>query len=101
MKAEVAHQLKQSQLGMICGALNYLQDRHNEDVKAVVYRAQELKIGGAPDVWSLIKTFGQLKFETPDFPCTAAHAWYAAYVAARMGLASLLAELPERAAPCS
>eukprot|EP00931_Biecheleriopsis_adriatica_P006585 TRINITY_DN107970_c0_g1_i1.p1 TRINITY_DN107970_c0_g1~~TRINITY_DN107970_c0_g1_i1.p1 ORF type:complete len:866 (-),score=183.12 TRINITY_DN107970_c0_g1_i1:87-2564(-) len=97
----LGHELKTTLGGVTSGALGYLQNRFFEEVKSFVYGHSDARLGGIPDAWSIVRAFGRLKFQTASFPSTPEHVWYAAFVAARAGLASLLLELPERAAPCS
>lgn len=97
----VWNMLKPSRFSIMCGAIHHLQTRWSEDMKAFVYQATDLHLGGVPDAWSLIRGLGCTKFETSNFPRTSAHLWYAAYAAARAGYTQLLLELPGRAAKCS
>mmetsp|Transcript_85444 Transcript_85444/g.242236 ORF Transcript_85444/g.242236 Transcript_85444/m.242236 type:complete len:824 (+) Transcript_85444:116-2587(+) len=99
--AIASHTLQPTAQGVARGALGYLQGRFAEELKAVVYRSADARLGGIPDAWSLVRAFGRMKFETAAFPSSPAHVWFAAYVAARAGFGRLLMELPERAAPCS
>jgi len=93
----ICHSLQPSARQLTCGSLKYLQDSYAEGVKHFVYSSMDARLGGAPDAWSLILALGRLKFETDAFPTAAQHIWYAAYVAARAGLAHLLLELPNLA----
>eukprot|EP00440_Ansanella_granifera_P036265 gb/GFBE01039353.1/.p1 GENE.gb/GFBE01039353.1/~~gb/GFBE01039353.1/.p1 ORF type:complete len:829 (+),score=181.64 gb/GFBE01039353.1/:1-2487(+) len=97
----LGHELKPTLGGITCGALAYLQNRFFEGVKAFVYSHADARLGGIPDAWSLVRAYGRLKFQAANFPSTTEHVWYAAFIAARAGLATLLLDLPERAAPCS
>jgi len=97
----VGHALEPTPHAVTRGSLAYLQARFAEEVKSTVYRAQSARLGGVPDAWSVVRELGRIKFEVHSFPSAAAHVWYAAYVAARAGFVHLLAELPDRAAPCS
>ncbi|CAE7557415.1 unnamed protein product [Symbiodinium natans] len=97
----VAQELKITLGGITAGALTYLQNRFFDEVKSFVYNQADSRLGGVPDAWSLVRAYGRLKFQTSNFPSAAVHVWYAAYVAARAGLVSLLLELPGRAAPTS
>mmetsp|Transcript_75057 Transcript_75057/g.195257 ORF Transcript_75057/g.195257 Transcript_75057/m.195257 type:complete len:825 (+) Transcript_75057:100-2574(+) len=96
-----SHMLEPTPRGATCGALRYLQGRYAEEVKALVYRSADARLGGVPDAWSLVSAFGRAKFETAAFPATPQHVWYAAYIAARAGFAHLLLDLPDRATPYS
>jgi len=97
----LTQELKITLGGITAGALTYLQNRFFDEVKNFVYNQADARLGGVPDAWSLVRAYGRLKFQTSNFPSAAAHVWYAAYVAARAGLVSLLLELPDRAAPAS
>jgi len=73
------------------GAISYLQEHYEEDIRAVVYRSPvEARIGGKPDHKSLVLAYGRVKFDNPAFPSKPVEKWYAVYVAARCGFADLL-----------
>eukprot|EP00933_Yihiella_yeosuensis_P008447 TRINITY_DN11388_c1_g3_i1.p1 TRINITY_DN11388_c1_g3~~TRINITY_DN11388_c1_g3_i1.p1 ORF type:complete len:826 (-),score=173.28 TRINITY_DN11388_c1_g3_i1:196-2640(-) len=97
----LSHQLKATAGEVTRGALWYLQSRFAEEIKALVFKSSHVQLGGIPDAWSLVRAYGRIKFETPNFPSTSAHVWFAAYIAARAGLTSVLAELPDKASPTS
>lgn len=97
----VSRSLEPSVRGVTCGALRYLQERYADEMRTVVRNSIDLRLGGIPDSWSMVRALGRAKFGTMNFPSTSAHVWYAAYVAARTGDSKLLAELPERAASCA
>ncbi|CAE7739615.1 unnamed protein product [Symbiodinium pilosum] len=97
----LGQELKITLGGITSGALAYLQNRFFDEVKGFVYNQADARLGGVPDAWSLVRAYGRLRFQTSSFPTSPAHVWYAAYVAARAGLVSLLLELPDRASPAS
>lgn len=99
--AIISQQLGNTPHAIISGSIENLQSRFREQLKAVVYRTSATRLGGIPDAWSLVRTYCRVKLDSPDFPNSAAHVWYAAYVASRAGLHQLVAELPDRTAPCS
>eukprot|EP00405_Crypthecodinium_cohnii_P008498 CAMPEP_0206437668 /NCGR_PEP_ID=MMETSP0324_2-20121206/11174_1 /ASSEMBLY_ACC=CAM_ASM_000836 /TAXON_ID=2866 /ORGANISM="Crypthecodinium cohnii, Strain Seligo" /LENGTH=831 /DNA_ID=CAMNT_0053904985 /DNA_START=1 /DNA_END=2496 /DNA_ORIENTATION=- len=99
--AIVSHILAKTKREALCGSLCYLQSRFAEELRTVVYRSADARIGGVPDAWSLVAAFGRIKFETAAFPSTPAHAWYAAYLAARAGFTHLLVQLPTLASSVS
>jgi hypothetical protein len=87
----VRHALDPSPEVVTCGAIRYLQEHYEEDVRATVYRSPvEARLGGSPDHQSLVVAYGRVKFDNANFPATPAHKWYAVYVAARCGFADLL-----------
>ncbi|CAK9110185.1 unnamed protein product [Durusdinium trenchii] len=97
----LSYELKMTLQSITGGAIKYLQTRYFEEMKSLVYNHVEAALGGHPDAWSLVRAHGRLKFQTAAFPSNVTHVWYAAYVAARSGLSSLLVELPDKAGPCS
>jgi len=97
----ISHALRPSLHAVSCGMLSYLQNRFTEDIKALVFQARDVHLGGLPDAWSLIRSLGCKRFETHSFPSLPIHAWYAAYCSARAGLPELLRELPVKASPAS
>lgn len=98
----LGHELKPTLSGITTGAIGYLQNQYMEEVKSFVFNnAANGRLGGIPDAWAQVCALGRLKFEAASFPSSTTHVWYAAFVAARAGIASLLLELPQRAAPCS
>jgi len=97
----ICHQLEPTPRAVLCGSLMYLQNRFATEVKAAVYGSGDMRLGGLPDAWSIVKGLGRVKFGVSNFPSNTQHVWYAAYVAARSGFTELLGDLPERAAPCS